>query len=140
MVDKFKEFEKKLNSLSNKTNIKMHKKCLEELENIIADDEIPSFIASYEERIKYLSNNLGKETFHKSWFEKLTKANGLRSIRFVAVRNVRILYMIDDGIAFLLLAFEERQGHKKTEYSKFIKPANKRFEEGKELKVWIQNT
>lgn len=40
--------------------------------------------------------------------------------------------MIDNNIAFLLLAFEERQGHQKTDYSGFIETAINRFNEEKE--------
>jgi len=41
--------------------------------------------------------------------------------------------MVEDGKAFLLLAFEERQGHKNTEYSRYIDPALKRLKEREKM-------
>jgi hypothetical protein len=116
------------------SNVVMHSECRAELVELIHESEIPEFIAAYEQRIGFLSQNIGKETvYHRSWFEVLKKAQGLRSIHFVVFRNLRILYMVEDGKAFLLLAFEERQGHKNTEYSKYIDPALKRLKEREKM-------
>ncbi|MBQ9251610.1 MAG: hypothetical protein IJ188_03120 [Clostridia bacterium] len=110
------------------SNVVMHSECRAELISLIHEGEIPEFIAAYEQRIGFLSRNLGKETiYHPKWFEVLKKAQGLRSVHFVTFRNLRILYVVENSKAFLLLAFEERQGHKNTEYSKFIDPALKRL-------------
>ena len=111
-------------------NILMHSECRTEIEHLIHKHEIPDFVAAYEQRIKFLSQNLGREAMiHRSWYEVLRNAQGLRSIHIVKFRNLRILYMIDNGKAFLLLAFEERQGHKNTEYTNYINPALERLHE-----------
>lgn len=113
-------------------NVKMHHDCYEDLEKLIHDDEKPDFIAAYTLRINFLSQNIGKETlYHKSWFEVLKKVQGMRSIRFMKFRNLRILYMIEEEKAYLLLAFEEHQGHKNTEYAKYVDSALKRLKERK---------
>ena len=112
------------------SNVAMHRECQAELGNLIHENELPDFIAAYELRIDFLSRNLGKEAmYHPKWFEVLKKAHGLRSRHFMKFRNLRILYMIEDDKAFLLLAFEERRGHRKTGYANYIDPALKRFEE-----------
>ena len=116
------------------SNVVMHSECRAELVELIHENEIPDFIAAYEQRISFLSQNLGKETFyHRAWFEVLKKAHGLRSIRFVVFRNLRILYIVENGKAFLLLAFEERQGHKNTEYSQYFDPALMRLKEREKM-------
>lgn len=110
------------------SNVMMHLDCRADLDRLIQPDEIPDFIAAFNLRIDFLSKNIGKETvYHRSWFEVLKKAHGLRSVRFMKFRNLRILYMLEDKKAYLLLAFEERQGHRKTEYSNYIDPALKRL-------------
>ena len=111
------------------TNVVMHSTCYEEIIGLVSKDEVPAFIASYNQRIAYLNQHLGEEIFHRRWFEVLKNAHGLRSIRFMKFHNLRILYALDNHKAFLLLAFAERQGHKNTEYSKYIEPALKRFNE-----------
>ncbi len=112
------------------SNVVIHATCQEELKQLIrTTDEMAAFIASYRQRVGYLSQHLGEETFHTKWFEILSKADGLRSIRFMTFKNLRILYMLESNKAFLLLAFEERQGHRRTEYANYISPALKRFEE-----------
>ncbi len=115
------------------SNVVMHSECRAALIQLIHMDEVPAFVASYRQRVGYLSQHLGKETFHLKWFEVLTKAHGLRSIRFVMFRNLRILYILENNKAFLLLAFEERQGHKNTEYSRYIDPALKRLNEKEKM-------
>lgn len=108
-------------------NVMMHMDCRTELSRLIQPGEIPDFIAAYRQRLDFLSQHMGEETVHRSWFEVLKKAHGLRSVRFMKFRNLRILYMLEDEKAYLLLAFEERQGHRNTEYSNYIDPALKRL-------------
>ena len=115
------------------SNVVMHSECQKEIIQLVQENEIPSFVASYRQRVGYLSQNLGRETFHREWFEVLKKAQGLRAIRFVSIRNLRILYLLENNKAYLLLAFEERQGHKNTEYGKYIEPALKRMNEKGEM-------
>ena len=109
------------------SNVEMHSECRAEIIQLIQKDEIPSFLASYEQRVKFLSEHLGQEIKHKSWFEILKKTQGLRSIRFMKFRNLRILYALESKRAFLLVAFEERQGHRNTEYGPYIDIAQKRL-------------
>lgn len=120
--------------LPQRSNVVIHSECRAELDKLIHKSEFPEFAAAYEQRINFLSQNLGKEAvYHRAWFEVLKKAKGLRSIHFVVFRNLRILYIVENSKAFLLLAFEERQGHKNTEYSKFIEPALKRLEDKEKM-------
>lgn len=110
----------------------MHNACVDDLMAILSKSDIPAFQAAYEDRINYLSHNLGKEQSHRKWFEILRGTDGLRSMRFVSIHNIRILYIIINDKAFLLLAFEERQGHRKSEYSNYIKAAFERLGEMEE--------
>ena len=113
----------------SRSNVEIHFECRAELERLIQNNEIPEFIADYKARIDFLSQNIGHETMHRKWFEALKKAHGLRSIRFMKFRNLRILYALEDNKAFLLLAFEEKKGHGNTEYCNYIDPAMKRLKE-----------
>ncbi len=116
------------------SNVLMHFDCRADLAALIHNNEIPGFIAAYNLRIDFLSQNLGKETvYHPSWFEVLKKAQGLRSVHLVKFRNLRILYAVENDIAYLLLAFEERQGHRNTEYTGYIAPALKRLSEKEKM-------
>ena len=116
------------------SKVVMHLECRAELEELIQQEEIPAFLAAYEQRIGFLEQNLGKETIkHPAWFEVLKKAQGLRSLHFVVFRNLRILYMVEKNQAFLLLAFEEKKGHRNTEYSRYIDPALKRLSEKEKM-------
>ena len=128
------EEERSLISFPRQSNILMHDDCRTELIKLIQENERPDFIASYKTRIDFLSKNIGNETvLHRKWFEVLKKAKGLRSIRFMKFRNLRILYTVEQDKAFLLLAFEEAQGHENTEYKHFIGPALKRYSEKEKL-------
>lgn len=111
-------------------NVIMHPLCQEELSQLIHESELARFIAAYKQRIHFLSVNMGRETIHSKWFEVLKDSGGVRSIRFTTIRNIRILYVLGNNKAMLLLAFEEKQGHKRTEYSKYIDLAVKRIKEG----------
>ena len=109
------------------SNVWMHSKCRDEIIRLIRPEEVPEFIAAYESRVDYLSKNMGQEISHRTWFEVLKKSQGLRAIRFLKCHNLRILYVIENGKAYLLLAFEERKGHRNTEYSSYIEPALNRL-------------
>ena len=121
-------------SIPQLSNVMMHSQCYAEINQLVQGDEIPGFIAAYKQRIDFLSRNIGRETIHRSWFEVLKKAHGLRSIRFMKFRILRILYMLESNKAFLLLAFEERQGHKNTEYTNYIDFAWKRLYEKEKMR------
>lgn len=119
--------------LPKHVNVVIHEECRNDIERLLSPEDIPAFIASYAARIEFLSLNIGRETFlHRSWFEVLKCSGGFRSIRFVSIRNLRILYAIEKDIAYLLLTFEEKSGHRNTEYAKYIDVAKKRLSE-KEL-------
>lgn len=119
--------------LPKHSNVLMHLDCYAELIELIHQDEYPSFIADYKERIEFLIGHFGTEQQHRKWFEVLKKAKGLRSIHFMKFRNLRILYMLENKRAYLLLAFEEKQGHRVTEYSNYIDPALKRMSEKEKM-------
>ncbi|MBO4484431.1 MAG: hypothetical protein J5738_03490 [Lachnospiraceae bacterium] len=110
-------------------NVHIHKECKQELELLVQKENIPAFIKAYQDRIAYLSQNIGKETFHRQWFEILKGTKGLRAIRFLRIQNIRILYIVDGNNAYLLLAFEERQGHRKDEYANYFSPAYSRYQD-----------
>lgn len=69
MIDTFKEYEKNIIPFVQKANVKLHPKCVEDLNEVVQEGEIPTFLSAYKTRIDYLSSNLGKETFHRKWFE-----------------------------------------------------------------------
>ena len=53
-----------------RSNVLIHPECRAELDGLIHKSEMPDFIAAYEQRINFLSQNLGKETvYHRTWFE-----------------------------------------------------------------------
>ena len=110
-------------------NVCIHRECKKELELLVQKENIAAFIGAYQDRISFLSQNIGRETFHRQWFEILKGTKGLRAIRFLSIQNIRILYHVDGKNAYLLVAFEERQGHKKGEYARYIHPAYLRCEE-----------
>lgn len=122
-------------SLPQRSNVLLHQECYADLIKLVQENDIPAFIAAYNDRIRFLSQNLGMETvLHRAWFEVLQKEKGLRSIRFVSINNIRILYLLENGKAFLLLAFKEKSGHKNTEYKKFIDPALRRFNDKENMR------
>ena len=62
--------------------------------------------------------------------ERLSGQSPLCSMRFPFTgSNVRVLFVYQDGMVYILGAFYERAGHKNTEYSKYIPVAKQRFAE-----------
>ena len=127
------DWEKGIIDFPKYSNVLMHSKCREEIIQLIQWEEVPDFVAAYQQRLDFLIQHMGQETIHRQWFEVLKKTQGLRSIRFLKFRNLRILYVLEKSKAYLLLAFEEQKGHKKTEYSSYIDPALKRMSEREKM-------
>lgn len=76
-------------------------------------------------RLNYLSQNMGKETFHNEWFEHL-EGSTYNSMRFVHVKllnNLRIIYGIANSKAYLLVAFTEQNS---SDYTRPLKIAKHR--------------
>lgn len=115
-------------------NVLMHIECRNEIDQLIQVSERPGFVAAYGIRIQFLSQHLGKETIvNPAWFEVLRNARGMRSIHLAKFRNLRILYKLEERKAYLLLAFEERKGHRNTEYSRYIDTALERLSERRKM-------
>ena len=98
--------------ISCPSNILMHKDAQEELQDIIKQNPAAKgqLKTKLNQRLSYLSQNLGQETKHTEWFEHLEDAS-YKSMRFANVKlvnNLRILYGIANEKAYLLVAFTER--------------------------------
>lgn len=81
-------------------------------------------------RLKILSHS-GAQAAHPEWFESLKNADGIYSMRiFGKGFNIRILYGFSPSQSpLLLLAFHERSGKRKTDYTSYIPAAQQRLAE-----------
>lgn len=93
-------------------SILMHVDAQEELKDIIKQNPAArgQLKTKLNQRLLYLSQNMGQETKHTEWFEHLENAS-YKSMRFANVKlvnNLRILYGIANKRAYLLVAFTEQ--------------------------------
>lgn len=103
--------------------------CMKEILTIIVGSGIEKrFFKTLIQRLKLLEEYGVSVIEHHTEFEPL--GNHLFSMHLdVGDKNVRILYsFLPDGNAVLLLAFHERAGKKKTDYSSHIPAAKHRFQ------------
>ena len=116
-------------------NVLIHIKAEEELrsfyENKLGPAHQAKLAAFLNQRFRFLFENLGREHFNKEWFEILTDVSNpsLRSIKIktaTPIGNLRLLYVIADGRAVVLVSFIER---KKDDYRRAIGIAQKRYED-----------
>lgn len=123
-------------TLPGYSRVLVHPDCLKDLQQLLDPGQIPAFLPHYQKRVKFLSDNLGSETQVRAWFEVLKNSSGKRSIRFLKLfGNLRIIYMIVNQTAVLLVPFQEHIGHASTEYAAYLPLAEKRlldFKEGKQ--------
>ena len=108
-----------------------HAKILQDLTALIAGSGCEEkFFTTLLARLKFLLLQGTQATRHKE-FEALKGEDGLFSMH-ISVRdlNVRILYAFSpQNTPILLLAFHERAGKRKTEYSAYTGPARERLKE-----------
>lgn len=105
----------------------MHLSAQNELRDIIKQNTKAKaqLKAKLNSRLLFLSQNLGRETQHREWFEHLESVP-YKSMRFANVKllgNLRILYGIADEKAFLLVAFTEQNA---SDYDRALRIARNR--------------
>ena len=113
------------------SNLKWHPSCLEELASLAASGGYARRL--YGElfgKLRMLSQ-LGHEAAKSPpAFKKLTGAPGLCRIALRSkAYNIRIIYAFSKSRGVLLLAFYEKSGKRKTDYSTHIPPALARLQE-----------
>ena len=113
-------------------NIRIHKDADEELRTIykrVSAGGQAKLAGALNQRFRYLSDNLGREQFHSEWFEILSDVDPtMRSLRLMMaapIGNLRLLYVIMESQAVILVSFIE---HKKKDYRPSIALAIKRYE------------
>ena len=115
--------------------IYIHPEFENELKNILEHSGYKEkFIRMYRQRLKFLED-YQNECYQKSdWFEILKRTDGLYSMKFKGLKNIRIIFKFvgynNQNIALLLCAFEESS---KNSYKEAIHIAQKRLEEIKEF-------
>lgn len=117
---------------SNK--IFIHPSFDDDIRKILTNSGLKKFADTFRKKLYYISKDMHKST-EARWFEKLKNEDGLFSIKFTTVKNVRIICMFADAnkrkIAILLCAFEEKNAKKgsKDSYDKGLEKAKKRKKE-----------
>ena len=107
----------------------LHHLLMAEIINLIARSGFESkFLTLLSVRLSFL-NELVVNACQQQEFENL--GDGLYSMHLSGKGfNVRILYgFVSDGSPALLLAFHERGGKRKTDYSRYLEPAKQRLKE-----------
>ena len=114
------------------STLSIHRSFIPEVINLLGRGGAESqFISKLEEYLinlqKYGDSGIGGKG---SAMEHLVGQAPLCSMRFLfSGSNMRVLFVYQDGIVYILSAFHERAGHKNTEYSKYIPVAKQRFDE-----------
>lgn len=107
--------------------ILIHKKCEEELRDLVQKSgQVARLKSDYKARLDFLGKHLENAIAHREWFEKLTDEKDLYSLRLVRISNIRILYVIQEGTAYLLCAFAERSDSRRARYESFTPVAHER--------------
>lgn len=89
--------------------ILMHYECENELRSILEKSgKKPRFKAAFKARLDFLVQHWAiAPTLHHQWFEVLLGKQGISSMKFINIDNIRILYILKGNTAFLLYAFKE---------------------------------
>ena len=113
----------------NSTKVLMHIQCEDELKVLVEDSgKKTKFKAAFEARIRILIENGSKAVEHRTWFESLKNNQGLYSIKFISIDNIRILFTFHRNIAYLLYSFKETsKGQDPKSYRYGIKMAYERI-------------
>ena len=120
---------RRLAELLGSFSISLHPAVLDEIMSIITNSGCESRVfATLSKRLFFLSEYGNQAQFYHEEFEHLGR--GIYSMHVaVASLNIRVLYAFRDPDTILLLAFYERGGKKKTDYTSKIKEAEKRLDE-----------
>jgi hypothetical protein len=117
---------------SNK--IFIHPSFDDDIRRVLTKSGLKKFADTFRKKLYFISKDMHKST-QARWFEKLKNEEGLFSIKFKTVKNVRIICMFTDKnkrkIVILLCAFEEKNAKKgsKDSYDKGLEKAKKRKKE-----------
>jgi hypothetical protein len=117
---------------SNK--IFVHPSFDDDIRRVLTKSGLKKFADTFRKKLYFISKDMHKST-QARWFEKLKNEEGLFSIKFKTVKNVRIICMFTDKnkrkIVILLCAFEEKNAKKgsKDSYDKGLEKAKKRKKE-----------
>ncbi|TZE80650.1 hypothetical protein [Calorimonas adulescens] len=117
-----------------------HPKFEEELKNILEYSGYKEkFISMYRQRLKFLEEHQSECYKKRDWFEILKRTDGLYSMKFKGLKNIRIIFKFvgynNQNIALLLCTFEEKNSKtsSKSSYKEAINIAQERLDEIREL-------
>lgn len=113
-------------------NVRFHSEFVREFSHILNNEAKGSEAKLLTKLITLLRlvEQQGHNIVNINGHERLKKANSLNSLHLKGgTYNIRILSKEKSGVTYFLLAFNEKSGKKKTEYSNFINPALERYKE-----------
>jgi len=120
-----------LSHILDNEHLKLHKKCLTEIESLIfGTGQESDFIKKLTRRIDKLLKD-GYKAIGTEGLEKLGYTSDLYSMHVdTQSLNIRILFALgESNLKLLLLAFHEKEGKGKTDYSQKIPTAKQRLNE-----------
>lgn len=119
----------------NSDKIYIHPKFEDDMRELIENSGLlKKFAETFRQKLYFIEKDMHR-SMEAKWFEKLKEEEGLYSIRFKMIKNVRMICMFIDAskrkIAILLCSFEEKNSKKgsKDSYDKGIEKAKKRKKE-----------
>lgn len=122
----------------NSNRIYHHPKFEDDMREILDKSGIgKKFAEKFRMKLHFIERDMHKSAEAK-WFEKLSLEEGLYSIKFKGIKNIRIICMFTDvakvakqKIVILLCGFEEKnnKNNSKCSYDKGIEKARKRKKE-----------
>lgn len=119
----------------NSHKIFIHHEFDEDIREIIENSGMfKKFAEAFRRKLYFIERDMHR-SIEARWFEKLKEEEGLFSIKFKMVKNIRIICMFADvskhKVAILLCGFEEKNNKKgsKDSYDKGIERAKKRKKE-----------
>lgn len=119
----------------NSNRIYRHPKFDDNMRGILEKSGLgKKFAEKFRQKLFFIEKDMHKSTETK-WFEILSEADGLYSIRFKGIKNIRIVCMFTDAskrkIIILLCGFEEKnsKNNSKDSYDKGLEKAIKRKKE-----------
>lgn len=119
----------------NSDKIYLHPKFEDDIREIIEKSGLgKKFAEAFRQKLYFIEKDMHRST-EARWFEKLKEEEGLFSIKFKMIKNIRVICMFTDSskrkIAILLCGFEEKnnKNNSKDSYDKGIEKAVKRKKE-----------
>jgi len=111
-------------------NILIHRLADKELRDFYEENASMQacLLSNFKDRIEWLHDHFGYEASHKQWFEIPKQLKPYRFIRFNRIKlldNLRIIYVLIDGNAYLLAATKEKR---KSSYADAAELAKQRLD------------